>query len=109
MPGQRFLLVARDFRVAETREVVVTLVVLPCVIDAEAEILPLRVTPYGRTMHARLIAAIPLAAWRARFRLRLRVGSNANFLEIFRVGFHIGLRVTKSVWKYGRSAPGYKN
>ena len=61
MTGKRLFLVAGNFGVRQAGEVVVALVVLAHMIEAEQKILSVRVTPNGSAMYALLVAAVPLA------------------------------------------------
>ena len=66
MAGHRLLLEARDLAVCEPGEVVESLVVFAHVIEAEAEILAFAHAADRSAMGAGLLAAVPLAARRAR-------------------------------------------
>ncbi|MCY1314487.1 hypothetical protein D9M70_651410 [compost metagenome] len=83
MAGHRFLLVAGDLAIGKAGEVVVALVVLLHMFEAEHEVLALGIAADGRFMHALLIAAVPLTNGRSRLRPGLNLAPGANAIEVF--------------------------
>ena len=69
MAGQRVLAEIIDLGVAHAVEIIVLVIVLADVIHAEVEVLAVAATAFRRLMRTGLIAALPLAAMRARFLL----------------------------------------
>ncbi len=68
------LLELGDIAIGQPGEIIEILVIFPDMIDAEMEILTLAHTPDRRTMRARLVATIPLAAGSAGLCFRSLLG-----------------------------------
>jgi hypothetical protein len=89
MTGQRFLLVARDLAVRKTREIIVPLVVLARMIDAEHEVLPFGITTHRGTVGSRFAASVPLAFRRRGLGRTSTLSADPDAVKIFGIQFHI--------------------
>ena len=77
------LLELGDIFVRQTREIIESLIIFPDMVDTEMKILALAHAPDRRTMCARLIATIPLAAGTAGLLFRFLLGTDADAVEKF--------------------------
>lgn len=81
--SDRILLEFRDFAVGQTGEIIEILIIFPDMIHAEMKVFTLAHAPDRRTMRARLIATVPLAAGTAGLLFRFLLGTDADAVEKF--------------------------
>lgn len=83
MAGQGLLLVAGNLVVGQAGEIVVALVVLLHMLEAEHEVLVLGIAPDRRLVDSILPAAVPLAGGRHRLRFLARTAPCPDAVKIF--------------------------
>ena len=91
MSRQSILLEVRDLPIAHAVEVVIRVIVLAHMVDAEVEIFPVVAAALGSAMRCRLATPLPLAGWVPRFGRRIfgrTFGRGADGIEVFGTEFH---------------------
>ncbi len=104
MPDRVVLLVLDDVLVGQAGEIIVGLVVLAHMVEAEAMILALVPAPLGRGVETGLRAALPLASRAGLAQQAVLVGLDAQAVEEFRVELH-GIGIMGSCGRHNKNGP----
>src|SRR3990170_2328053 len=104
VPGRVVLLVLDHLFVGETGKIIIPLVVLAHMVEAEAMILALLAAALGRGVEARLLAPLPFASRTGIAQQAVLVRLDAQAVEEFRVELH-GAGIMRSGGRHNKNGP----